>query len=188
MGYNYYIKACGLMSVAFVTLTPVPSLAWNLICGVSIGLQVASVDTEKKWDADSYAIKGMGMYYLAISDLQRIQINADSVVNPNTLSGEGSSIDEAIKYLGESQSNFTEALDMAKSLGLGDDKGLGYLTQLIERTQSLKAQLEANSLPNLDEIHETTSLVVSYTQYGMELSMKHLEMGVSGHGKGGVKF
>lgn len=178
----------GFLSAAVaVVLSGHPARAWNLICGVSVDLQTAN--SEVKWDADSYAIQGMGTYYLAVSDLQRLQLNTDGTfVNPAPLGGDGRATDRALSYLDESVSSYEAALKIAEENGLGDEKGLGLLRSLAEQTTSLRNKMADNVLPELSDFHATTGLVMEYTAYGIELSNKHLEGGLEGHGMGGAQY
>ncbi len=183
---SYPIVTAAVLAVG--AITPFPAQAWNLICGVSINL-MAAADGDRKWDADSFAIKGMGLYYLAVSDLQRLQLNSDgSVSNPAVMDGSEASSERAIKTLGESVEAYANALKIAEEVGLGDEKGLGLLNALLNQTKRLHGQLENGNLPELKEFHATTKAVMQYTQYGVELSNKHLRDGLEGHGEGGQKF
>lgn len=172
---------------ATVTFSPVPAQAWNLICGISVGLSVS--DAKRKWDADSYANKGMGLFYMAISDLQRLQLNEDGTVeNPTVLDGDERSSDRALRYLSESVDSYERALEIASQEGLGDERGLTMLRSLAEQTAAMRNQLADNTLPEVTAFHTTTQLLMEYTQYGIELSNHHLEMGMAGHAEGGSRF
>lgn len=185
---RFFPKVLLMVIAGAIALAPQASNAWNLICGVSIR-KVDNPDAQQKWDADSYALKGISNYFYAVSELQRLELFDDGTVGvPRSLFRETSAIEEAIQALAASSQNFSRALEIANANELGDDTGLGLLAVMQEQTTAMAAQLQNGELPNLEEFHAITGAVVAFTQHGVTLSNEHLNMGLSGHGAGGDQF
>ena len=184
-----------LVAIALVTiLLALPSIshAWNIICGISISeKQNYEQISNAKWDADSRALHGIGLFFLAVSELQRIELQPDnSVAVPTSLwRSDSPSTIEAMRLLSGSANEIRQSLELAEQYGLGDDQGLGLLRQLHDALNSSHQIMASDSrLPNLESMHNIVRTIGEYVDHGLELSMEHLEVGLGGHGMGGVEF
>lgn len=98
-------------------------------------------------------------------------------------------MDAAITAFHRSHSEFSEALDIAKNAGLGDDKGLGLLTKLRDQVGAIDdVMAKQKTLPTLTEVQAVATLANEYTAHGIELGKKHLKEGLPGHGEGGSAY
>lgn len=174
----------------FIFAVPSASHAWNIICGITIGMTQDSAEVSSvKWDADSRALRGIGLFYMAISELQRIEIMEsedpeipNSLWRPNT-----SSTSEAIRLLADSANEIEQSLALAEEHRLGDDVGLSLLNLLRESIRSSHQAMSAdNVLPDLETMHSIARLIDQYVEYGITLSVDHIEKGLKGHGTGGI--
>ena len=187
-------KLAKVFLVASLAATPLYGHAWNLICGVSIGaFKAATMDT--KWEADSAAIKGMSEFYGAIAELQSINIENLSIAGKKA--GELPKIAAALARFKASNDQLTQATTKANQLiattGPADNMGIesmGLWKQLSDRnTRSIKA-LEANTLPELEDLHGAIEITHRIGNVGMRASLLHLNQHKTHHTAGGpsVKF
>lgn len=183
-----YLASASIVLTGF-TITAAPAKAWNLICGVSIGL-MADIPVENKWNADSNSLYGVSHFYAAVAELQRIQINDDNTfVDPVSDRFDRTATAQAAIELKNSVDSFTEGLAIAEQYNLGDEKGLGLLKSLIDGTTNLYETIESRkTLPTLGEVQAVALNISEFTAYGIELSNQHLGMGMQGHGVGGSDY
>ena len=183
--------------LTLVVAVPSVSYAWNIICGISVGMVQESFAeiSGKKWEADSHALRGIGLFYLAVSELQRIELpNKEDVkgdvIVPNSLWHQDTpSTSEAIKLLAGSANEVERSLVLAKEYGLGDDKGLTLLSQLQESLNSSRQVMsDEGKLPDLKTMHNIARAINEYVEHGITLSVNHLGKGLEGHGTGGIQF
>lgn len=167
------------------------SYAWNIVCGVSIlNSAIPENVLEKKWDADSYALKGISYYFMAISEMQRISLNDDGTFSaPQSFTGQGDVLKNAGDYLIQSKESFSNALDTARKMNLGDEKGLGLLNGILQSVDKIESELrDKKHLPSLDELQNLVVMINEYNMHGIELSKMHLGKHLAGHGVGGEKY
>lgn len=180
-----------LLLVFVVMAIPNVSYAWNIICGISVGLTAMEQDQESaKWDADSRALRGIGSFFMAVSELQRLQFqDSGEPLIPRSLWNEDvHSSDQAIFFLKRSAEEIEQSLAIAQEYGLGDDRGLMLLNQLHERVVSSHDMMVENFLPQLDYLQETAILIGQFVDHGIELSQEHLQNEMLGHSPGGIRY
>jgi hypothetical protein len=181
-------QVIAISTVALATSSSL-ALAWNIICGVSIALDKATDQT--KWDADSRALRGLSFFYLGASELQRLNLNNDGTfTNPDSLSAKGTSATEAAaQALKNSVEEFTNSIELAKKLNLGDKKGLALLNSLNDGVTGFYKDITvAKHLPTLTDLQKISKTANEYVTYGIELSQNHLHIALPGHGEGGPSF
>lgn len=186
-----------------ILIVPHVSHAWNIVCGISISSFIASDESDEqrmkayndigqiKWEADAHALRGIAFYYLAISELQRLEIQENDRVDiPQSLwQKDMLSTDQAVIFFSQSAAEFNQALEIANEYKLGDENGLGLLQKLHGGVAAFHDTMNSkNILPDLSELQNTASVIGEYVQHGVELSNMHLEFGLLGHGKGGVPY
>lgn len=183
------------IAVATILLiTPLPSSAWNLICGVSIGVFGASPAMAKvKWQADSDAIKAMSEFYAAIAELQAI--NIDVILKPGDpeRAGEIAKTRNALARFKASRDQLTAAQKMASELitpanpldSIGKES-IGLWKQLAEFNGEFINNLESGSLPNLYRLHDAIDVTQRMNTLGMRASLMHLYQHKAQHSIGGA--
>jgi hypothetical protein len=178
-----------VLAIVIATL-PGVSRAWNIICINSNTRKTMEAYVEVgpvKWEADSHALRGISFYFLAVSELQRIDFQSEGLRVPRSLSSVGtSSLDQAKTLLSQSANKFRMSIDLAGEHELGDERGLQLLNGIHENVVSFHRSLENKILPQLDMMQRTAEDISQAVSHGITLSRRHLEMGTPGHHRGGV--
>lgn len=186
------IAVSAVVAAALATFTtPRVTHAWNIICGVSIDLDSVEI-AALKWDADSRALRAISLFYAAVAELQRIEIESDeNVIIPQSLwRPENTVVDEATRLLAESASEIGRSRTLVEKLDLGDEKGKDLLHSLEAGIRAAYHAIDGEEgvpmLPSLTHLHHIASLVDSYVEHGIALSLGHLRMGFEGHSAGAI--
>jgi hypothetical protein len=200
MEQNMRLKRSILLSsvVAVGTLvSPLPTYAWNIICGASIlSFGVATIST--KWEADSAALRGISAFYAAIADLQNVNVEVatQSATSVNK-SGELSKLENASAQFKQSRTSFQEAIVKANQLATPSNPLDNMGTQSIALWQKMAdanakfiAALDGGTLPDLYALHEAIDTIHQIGSLGMRASLMHLNQHKETHTAGGpsVKF
>ena len=182
-------QAVGLVIVALTI--PSVSYAWNIICIIS-DIHLFSKDDGKsmKWEIDAHALRGIGQYFMAVSELQRVELRDDEslIVPQSVMNTDASAIQQAIQFLSNSESEFTSALTLAAEHKLGDKQGLELLSQVQGEIAKIRETIESGVLPELAPLQGVAIRINEAVNHGISLSNHHLTQGMPGHGKGGVEY
>ncbi len=184
-------KIGAIFFAAILLVIPSTTSAWNIICGISISKKSMDRDMGQiKWDADSRALRGISLFYAAVSELQRIELKKDGKIRiPNSLwRPDVSAIEQAVFLLRSSAIELNLSLKLANEYKLGDDKGLKLLNDIHGSVNRIYNELNENNAPTLDTMHSIARNVKDFVEHGIELSKMHLERGLPGHGRGGIKL
>ena len=172
--------------MTFASTVPSISYAWNIICGISVGRLSGDISVYAeigpiKWDADSRALRGISLYYLAVSELQRLDFQNETLSIPMSLAdSEVSTIEQAGILLSQSAGEIDASLELAREYNLGDEQGLGLLERIRENVASFYQSLSEGNLPSLGTMQATAELIGEFVQHGIVLSQRHLEGGSTG--------
>jgi hypothetical protein len=197
---NMNLKSSMLLSSAIaagVFVSPLPTYAWNIVCGVSI-LSFGAATMSTKWEADSAALRGIGAFYAAIADLQNVNVEiATQSATSSNKSGEVSKLESASAQFKQSRSLFQEAIAKANQLATPSNPLDNIGTQSIALWQKMAdanakfiAALDGGTLPDLYGLHEAIDTIHQIGSIGMRASLMHLNQHKEAHTTGGpsVKF
>lgn len=170
--------------------------AWNIVCGaVCIGVTTDKAMDKAmatKWKSDSEALAGLGKFYLALSQLQAVEVgNITDESKKTEKTGEIDRIAQAKGLLTEASQHLATAISAAEelipSIGAEDAAmsklSVGRYKQLKELVDSFVKDIGARHLPDLAKLHEALDLAIKITSFGRDVSQSHV--GVMGHTQGG---
>ena len=183
------IRATALIVVALIF--PSTLYGWNIVCIMSNTQELFESDGKSmKWDTDAHALRGIGKFYMAISELQRVELGegGKSMVPTSLMSTEKSAVQQAIQLLSDSEAEFDATMKLADEHGLGDEKGRALISQIRGSIVGARETLESGVLPELGFLQSVARTINEAVNHGVTLSINHLEQGMPGHGKGGVKY
>ena len=180
-----------------LAVIPLPSAAWNIICGVSI-LSFGASTMSTKWEADSAAIKGMSEFYAAIAELQAVNVEALALkAGDPAKAAEVTKIQSALARFKASRDQLMSAQTKANQLVTAKNpldnigkESLGLWKQLADLNSEFIRNLEAGALPDLYRLHEAIDVTQRMNSLGMRASLMHLNQHKTLHSTGGasIKF
>lgn len=176
------VVACSLGAHAY---------AWNLICGVSIGFTENCGGSEallaRQYEVDSALLRGIGEYYLAISELQRIDIDAVRRVgadqNASVLVRNGQA------RLRSSRDSIAAAIEQGNALVRASQSSpcrfsarerttaqdtLREAAKLADASAALQASIARGVLPRIETVHAGVAAAQKITANGILLSKQHI--------------
>ena len=175
-----------------LAVSPVSSLAWNIVCGVSI-LSFGAATMATKWEADSAAIKGISEFYAAIADLQAV--NVDALLQKGASAAKSNEIaktQNALARFRASRDQLASAQTKANQLvsptnpldNIGKES-IALWKQLADLNSEFIRNLEGGTLPDLYRLHEAIDLTHRINNLGMRASLLHLNQHKTHHSTGG---
>ena len=169
-----------------------PASAWNIICGISV-LSFGAADMDRKWEADSAALQGIGEFYMALSDMQSINVEFALQDEPSASRDiEISKIDGALERLMESRNSFERAISEAEGMitasnpldSIGE-KSISLWREMVDLNSEFISAMEEGYLPDLYRLHEAIDTIHEIGNLGMRASLMHLNQHETQHSSGG---
>ena len=167
--------------------------AWNIVCGaVCIGAPSGMKTMSTKWKSDSEALAGLGNFYLALSQLQAVEVsNISADTKKAEMTTEINHVDQAKSLFTETSKHLSAAISAAQELipsVSGEDAAMSNLSvgrykQLKDLVDSFVKAIEAHHLPELSKLHEALDLTMKISSFGRDVSQSHV--GAMGHSQGG---
>jgi hypothetical protein len=184
---KFYNVAIFATSALLVAALPKYALAANIIC--SLHVRSDEAPAPEKWNADHFSLYAIGAFYRGVGELQRISIFKDAPAEiPRSILRSGSALDAALEEFALSLEYVNNSLAIADEFDLGDEAGLRNLRDLRSGLEQILASLEDGHHPRMELMHAVARATMRTVTHGIELSIRHLETGMPGHGAGGANF